>query len=450
VREYLTLHRPALEAELCTPGASGLAIAERHADVADSVVRDVFTRARGACSEPLLLGAVGGYGRRHLALNSDLDLCFVTTASPHAVSRGVESVLYPLWDAGISVGHQIVRPSEVVKDAVADLVMATELLDFRPLAGDELLMDTIRKRLDASIFSPRRVGSFIAQVEERATRRHKRFGDSVYLLEPDVKNGTGGLRDLDSALWAARARFGTSDFDRLVELEVLTPQIRDETKKAIDFLWTARNHLHRVAGRKADRLLFGEQEKVALAMGYARGESGDVPELKRTGEMVEAFMSDYYRHARRIAHTRDRIFGRSKRRQGGALPKVTALGGGLVECEGSVGLADPAQVLADPALALRVYAAALHRDLPVLSQTRDSIAAAAADDGFREQLRQSAEASELFLALMCSSRPAPFSSGSVLTELHDAGLVLAMIPEFAPLVGRVHHDLYHVYTVDVH
>jgi [protein-PII] uridylyltransferase len=450
VRQYLMRDRPALQRDLCLPGASGMALAQRHADLADELVRDVFARARGTCAEPLLLGAVGGYGRRLLALGSDLDLCFVTTAEPHAVSRGVEAVLYPLWDAGISLGHQIVRPSEVAHDAASDLAMATELLDFRPLAGDLHLMEAIGQRLSASIFSSARVKEFIAQIEVRTRQRHMRFGDSVYLLEPDVKNGTGGLRDLDAALWAARARFGTSDLDRLVQLEVLSPRVRDETLEAIEFLWTTRNHLHRVAGRKADRLLFGEQEKVALAMGYGRPNDAGVHDLKRTGEMVEAFMSDYYRHARRIAHTRDRIFGRTKRRQGGTPSRITQLGNGLVECEGSIGLAEPERVLAEPALALRVYAGAVARDLAVLSHTRDSIAAAAGNDDFRERLRASSEASQLFVALMCVSRPAPFASGSVLSELHDVGLLLAMIPEFAPVVGRVHHDLYHVYTVDVH
>ncbi len=130
--------------------------------------------------------------------------------------------------------------------------------------------------------------------------------------------------------------------------------------------------------------------------------------------------------------------------------EVRPLGDGLVECDGRLGLEDPDLIRQTPSLALRVYAIALAREMKVLSRTRDAIAVATADPEVCELLRSSQEAAGLFVALLSSSKPAPFSSGSVLTELHDVGLLLAMIPEFSPVVGRVHHDMYHVYTVDVH
>jgi len=451
LRDYVARYRSELIEQMDQPGACGMVLARKHAAIADELARSVFEQARAGCGDmPLLLGAVGGYGRGLLALGSDLDLCFVTTAPAEAVSACVEAMLYPLWDAGVRVGHQVVWPSEVVSDAMADLTIATELLDFRPVAGDVSLMQSVDQRLRDSIFSESKVGTFIAQLEGGAKKRHQQFGDSVYLLEPDLKNGTGGLRDLDSALWACRARFGTSDLGKLVELNVISPQCQAEVERALDFLWTVRNHLHHVAGRKADRLTFGEQERVAHAMGYAPKDAQGMSELSRTGEMVEAFMSDYYRHARVLAQTRARLLGRAKRRSAPEGSAVTELGGGLVECEGSIGLSDPERVRLEPSLAFQVYGVALGRDMPVLSHTRDAIARATRDEAVCAELRSSRQAAELFVALLCSSRPAPFPSGSVLTELHDVGLLLAMIPEFAPVVGRVHHDLYHVYTVDVH
>src|SRR6187551_1780184 len=141
LRDYANRCRAELIEDLDVPGRGGRAFARKHAALADELIRGVFEQARAGCRElPLLLGAVGGYGRGLLALGSDLDLCFVTTAPAEVVSACVEAMLYPLWDAGVRVGHQVVWPSEVVSDAMADLTIATELLDFRPLVGDVSLM----------------------------------------------------------------------------------------------------------------------------------------------------------------------------------------------------------------------------------------------------------------------------------------------------------------------
>lgn len=451
LRDYTSHARATLVEELEIPGSGGIALARKHAQIADQLIRTIFEAAREKCGDvPLLLGAVGGYGRGLLALGSDLDLCFVTTAPRDEVAECVDAMLYPLWDAGIQVGHQIVDPSEVVQDAVADLAMATELLDFRPLAGDLRLLFALKERLFAGVFSEDKVNAFVGQLEAGALKRHEKYGDSVYLLEPDVKNGAGGLRDLDSALWATRARFETNSLSELAHGGIITPKTREETERAVDFLWTVRNHLHRISGRKTDRLTFSEQERVAAAMGYARAVDDGLPHLRRIGEMVEAFMSDYYRHARVIACTRARLLGRAKRSASGASPNVVPLGEGFVECEGSIGLLDSEQIMESPALAFRVYALAVERRKPLLSHTRDAISAATSDAETCARLREDKGAIETFVKLLCSSAPSPFALGSILTELHDVGLLLAMIPEFAPVVGRVHHDLYHVYTVDVH
>lgn len=451
LRDYTTRSRSALIEELDVPGRGGVALARKHAQIADRLIRTIFEPARAKCSDlPLLLGAVGGYGRGLLALGSDLDLCFVTTASREAVADCVDAMLYPLWDAGIQVGHQIVHPAEVSQDAAEDLSLATELLDFRPLAGDLYLQGALKERLYAGIFSNERIGAFVGLLESGALKRHEKYGDSVYLLEPDVKNGAGGLRDLDSALWATRARFGTNQLAELSRAGVITEKTQEETERAVDFLWTVRNHLHRISGRKTDRLTFAEQERVAAGMGYARTPAEGEPHLKRIGEMVEAFMSDYYRHARVVARTRARLLGRAKRGAPGSSPAVVPLGDGLVECDGNIGLSEPDEVQRKPSLAFRVYAFAVARGKPVLSRTRDAIAAATSDAETCARLREDKDATRTFVQLLCSSSASPFSSGSILTELHDVGLLLAMIPEFAPVVGRVHHDLYHVYTVDVH
>lgn len=451
LRKYVARCRIEVIEKLNARRGAGLALAQRHAEIADELCRSVFEEARaGRGGLPLLLGAVGGYGRGLLALGSDLDLCFVTAKTDDAVSECVQAMLYPLWDAGIQVGHQIVELSQVAIDTEGDLAMATELLDFRPLAGDMSLLPSLQKQLMENTFSERQISTFIAQIDAGTKRRHEQFGDSVYLLEPDLKNGSGGLRDLDSALWAVRARFGTNNLAELANLKLITEPMQRDAERALDFLWSVRNHLHQMSGRKADRLTFSEQERVAKAMGYGGSDERGIPRLQHIGEMVEAFMSEYYRHARVIEQTRARMMGRAKRGVWVQAPKVVEIADGLVECEGRVGLLEPDEVSSRPELAFRICAIALARDMPLLSRTRDAIAVATTDPSVCERLRNSEEAAQVFVGLICSSKIAPFSSGSVLTELHDLGLLLAMIPEFGPVVGRVHHDLYHVYTVDVH
>jgi [protein-PII] uridylyltransferase len=454
LRAYLDQHRGELAAMLARPGSGGMALARRHADIADDLLKRLYSAsaAHAETETSLLMGAVGGYGRQLLGMKSDLDVCFVTAEGPDAVLPLVEAILYPLWDAGLNVGHQIVGIADVVADAMNDLPTATELLDFRPLSGNMSLLRVVQESLSAGLFCDAKLATFIARLEEHASARHDHFGDSVYLLEPDVKNGTGGLRDLDLALWAARARFGSGDLKQLRELDLLTSEQLSDALRALDFVWTVRNHLHHNAGRRVDRLTFGEQESVARALGYGERIKGEPEsELQRTGEMVETFMSDYYRHARVITQTRDRILGRAKRRVPSMRPIEQPLGEDFVICEGRLGLTDPESLLrGEPSLALRIYAAAVARDMQLLGRTRDAIASASRDARFCQQLRDSREAAQLFVKLVCTCRSVSFPSGSILAELHDVGLLLALIPEFAPVVGRVHHDLYHVYTVDVH
>lgn len=444
--------RQELRAQLARPGEAGVELARRHACLMDGVMASLcgetsFDRRGGG----LLLGAVGGYGRGLLGPHSDVDLCFVTSSAPESQSGLIDDLLYPLWDAGFSVGHQVLALEDALAMAESDLATATELLDLRLLAGNRMLLRALQGSLYRELFAGAQLDAFVALLEQRAAARYERFGDSVYLLEPDVKNGTGGLRDLDFALWAARARFHTSDLSELSQLGVIPAQRAQEVARAIDFLWSVRNHLHLLAGRRADRLTFAEQELVARALGYgpALGE-GETMTVAQLGMMVEAFMSDYYRHARVVGHVSEQILGHAKRRDGRAAPSEEQIAPGIVACEGGVALACPSALSRDPTLALRLYAVAVKLAVPVLSRSRDAVSRSSLESGFGERLRGSGEASQLFVQLVASPRRSPFRQRSVLAELHDVGLLLAMIPEFAPVVGRVHHDIYHVYTVDVH
>ncbi|HEY6080207.1 MAG TPA: [protein-PII] uridylyltransferase [Polyangiaceae bacterium] len=453
VSAYLNYHRRELLGLLDGGSEGGVVFARRYAKLMDGLVGSLFEGALNAAPQQMrvVLGAVGGYGRGLLGWKSDLDLRFVTDGDPELVQPLAEAMLYPLWDAGVSVGHQVATITDLVEAARDDLPTATSLLDFRRVSGDFALARQLEVRAFDGVFNERELPDFLRRLDEEVSERYKRFGDSVYLLEPDVKCGAGGLRDLDIALWASRARFRTTGTQDLLRVGMLSPAGTEELASAQDFLWKLRNQLHRHANRRSDRLTFDEQETLAEWLGYrARLDSLPENEEEERGAMVEAFMSDYYRHARVVLRVRDQISARATPLLARKPPRVLELGEGLQSFNGQLTFSKLAELEATPVLAFRLYREAVNRGMTVLPFARDQIIRSTATPEFCEALRQSPEAAELFVQLVADPRTSPFRNGSILTELHDVGLLIAMIPEFLPVVGRVHHDIYHVYTVDVH
>jgi [protein-PII] uridylyltransferase len=455
VSAYIEYHRGELLTLLQSESKAGVVFARRHAQVMGGLIDSLFKAALSSLPPeeraPVVVGAVGGFGRGHLGWKSDLDLWFVTDESAERVRPLAEALLYPLWDAGVSVGHRVATIDELVASAREELPTATSLLDFHRLAGDFGLAQKLESRAYDGIFSERELPAFLRRLDVEVSERYKRFGDSVYLLEPDVKSGAGGLRDLGIALWAARARFRTASIGDLLKVGFVSAREAEEIARAEDFLWKLRNHLHRRANRRSDRLTFDEQETLAERLGYrARLEPAPVDPSEAVGAMVEAFMSDYYRHARVVLRVRDQITARAMPLLERRRPRVVELGDGLQSFNDQLTFSKLAELDTTPALAFRLYATAVDRGLRVLPFARDAIIRATSSPEFCEALRQSPEAARLFVQLASSPEKSAFHNGSILGELHDVGLLVAMIPEFLPVVGRVHHDVYHVYTVDVH
>jgi len=442
LRGYLAEHRQRIEASDFA-GERGVSQARAYGKLYDGVLSLVFDACRAAMSQrgqwqPFSLAAVGSFGRCTLAPFSDLDVRLLCDSDPAAVAPAAEALLYPLWDAGLSVGHQVVAVPDLLELAQEDVSTATTLLDWRTITGDTPLGQTLIERAFATVFTGEPLARFVERLEQRARARHQRFGDSVYLLEPDVKNGAGGLRDLDVAHWCARGRFRVSDLSELVDLGILLPREWVEVERARNLLLEIRQALHLCAGRRTDRLTFDLQERVTERL---RGDA--------TGTATERLMSDYYRGARVITRLAETLLTRARpapRRRSRKL----VLGGGLVANEECIGLEHPALLAEDPALALRLYDEAVQRDLPLCEQTRQELMHVASSAEFGAALRASPSARDLFCKLLCVVQQTRTKHGSVLFDLHDVGLLVAMIPEFAPVVGRVHRDTYHVYTVDVH
>jgi [protein-PII] uridylyltransferase len=243
VASCLHQHQRELLALLDDADAAGVTFARHHTQVMDGLVEALFRAALTALPAqarvPMVLGAVGGYGRGLLGWKSDLDLWFVTDEAPERVRPLAEAMLYPLWDAGVAVGHQVATINDLVEAARADLPTATSLLDFRRLAGHPDLGHRLEARAFEGIFSERELPDFLHRLDTEVNERYQRFGDSVYLLEPDVKFGAGGVRDLSIAMWAARARFRTAGINDLLRVGFVSARETDEIASAEDFLEAA-------------------------------------------------------------------------------------------------------------------------------------------------------------------------------------------------------------------
>jgi [protein-PII] uridylyltransferase len=458
LRDAVERHRAVLGERLAT-GEDGLALGRANARFLRACFDARFAEAtrlagvEATARGGLALAAVGSLGRGAVALRSDADVALIVDATrvdARDTTAFAEALLYPLWDATLAVGHQVLSVGDAVPLAQADLATATALLDLRMLAGDATPVRDLFARANEGLFGEEELSAFIDRLDAEATARHERFGGSVYLLEPDVKSGAGGLRDLDGARWGARARYrithGDADtklgaWGELVRLGVLVGREAQEFAASEEFLWRVRNRLHARAGRKADRLGFEEQEALAIAMGYGADRA----------LAAERLMQDYYLHARNVTRARASLLERLRpmRRRTKATPAID-LGKGVRLFDGHVTMAAAQDLPDDPALALRVFAACVRQEAPVLPFARDAITRMASDPAWCARLRADAEARAIFVELTCTVPETRTRRGSIVGELHDVGLLLAMVPEFLPVTGRVHHDIYHVYTVDVH
>ena len=397
--------------------------------------------------------ALGGYGRSELYPHSDLDLLILHDGGEDDLTtRLVETVIYPLWDARVSVGHAVRTQEETLELAGSDLTVCTSLLDARMLAGDEGPFHALHGAALRRFFGPSRVEAFVASLKEERARRHRRFGETVYLLEPNIKSCKGGLRDLNTGLWAAKARLGVAALDEVGAAGGTTRRQTRVLLEAQRFLSTLRLHMHLRAGRSQDQLNFELQEALAPAL----FPDDEVPGARRRAASavepaVERLMHAFYRHARAVVLETD-----------GLMERLTLLGEDEPTHEEKVSDAEdehlalagrrihslePERFWERPADILRAVRTAQTRGLRLDRRTSDAVAEAAAG-GPGMQLMADGEASDRFMEILCS--PQREEGRTALEQLHDLGVLAALVPEWGPCTGRVQHDMYHVYTVDQH
>lgn len=441
--DYLVSHTAALK-EAVRGGQRGLAVAARYAQMFDGLLGSLCCAARAVKLRSPDLGrvalvAVGGYGRRLVAPHSDVDVLFLAdNPGDERIASLAECVLYPLWDAGVQIGHAVRGVEETLDLSKSDIRTSTTLLDLRHVAGDKSLVHELIERGRREIFETD-LEAFLGALEADITSRHERYGGTLFLREPELKLGRGGLRDLDVVSWVARARWGVPRLEDLVGQGFLSREEWNDLVVSQEHLWIVRNHLHVLTRRRHDRLTFEDQENVAALLGYRDG--------ARLG--VEQFMQTHYRAARAIARLVDRMPERARRSRRKPPVTVREVAKNVLLHDAQITLR-PDVLANDPALALRFYQVVADHNYPPDPVARDLIAEQTVRRDFCNALLRDNEAKRLFSEILTHAATPPLRRGSLLEELHEVGLLSAFVPEFEAITGRVPHDAYQAYTADVH
>lgn len=419
-------------------GATGREVCRAYTKVIDGLLKALFARNSGRLgpSDKAALVAIGGYGRGELNIRSDIDLMLVHKGRlTKAVEELTQEMLYVLWDTGLDLGFAIRSVPECITLARDDLKTMTALLDLRFLTGDSGLFDTLRKSVRKNLFNRARSAAFINEKIEETRQRHARYGGSVYILEPNVKEGEGGLRDLHTAVWALKARHAKEV--EPFSLGLLSERDKKALEASLDFVLWVRNEMHFTTGRKTDQLAFDHQERIARLLGF---------ESTEKSLAVEAFMQRYYRHASDISHYSGLMLSRALHREKKTLnwpKKKVRIDRNFLISGGVLFTKAEDTVQREPASAMQAFEYAQAFDVELDQSAKDQVLDGL--EGAGEDFRTSKEASASFFKILRGKRV-----HKTLTEMHRLKLLDRYIPEFEEISCRVQHDLYHVYTVDAH
>ncbi|MEO6995827.1 MAG: DUF294 nucleotidyltransferase-like domain-containing protein, partial [Lacunisphaera sp.] len=301
-KEYLTAESERIK-QRHQAGDSGLKVAQAQAAKIDRLLQQLFTHAidswrakNGEPPTPVCLIALGGYGRSELSPLSDIDVMFLypdgsAASRPTAFQEFLSNeILYPLWDLRLKIGHSTRTLNEVFSEAGRDIRTKTSLLESRFIAGTESLYENFAAAYRKHYLQDNPKGYIAARLQDQGSRRLQ-HGDTVFMQEPDIKNGVGGLRDYQNTLWMAKVRLGISRMEELAEQHYLQPMELRQFQRAYVFLLRVRNELHYMSKHPTDVLNLDTQPRLATNLGY--------PQQKLL-ELVEALMHDYYRHAQTI------------------------------------------------------------------------------------------------------------------------------------------------------
>ncbi len=408
----------------------------------DFTTQRLYPNSNPTAAQRMTLIAVGGYGRGEMAPFSDVDIGFLTPWKQTSWSEQIiESMLYSLWDMGLKVGHSSRSLDEMVREAKADVTSGTALLEARYVWGDTALYDEAAARFRAEVQNGT-ARTFIAQKLQERDARHRKMGDSRYVVEPNVKEGKGGLRDLHTLFWIGKYAHGVREPADLVEAGLLTKLEYRQFRRAENFLWAVRCHLHSIAGRAEDRLTFDLQRELAERMRYA-----DRPGKSK----VERFMHFYFLQVKMVgdltgvflAHLDEKFAARGSRFGLPRIRRSPAKLKGFVLDRGRLALPRDDFFAEDPVRLLQIFHLA---DLHGLEIHPLAMRSAARDAKLIDDRRNDPAANALFMDVLTSPR----DPETVLRWLNEAGVFGRFVPDFGRVVAQMQFDMYHHFTVDEH
>ncbi len=419
----------------------------------DFTTTHVYRSRNPTDAERIGVVAIGGYGRGSLAPGSDIDLLFLL---PHKQTAWGESVveymLYMLWDLGFKVGHATRSIDECIRLSSTDSTILTAMLEARYLWGDQALYNDLMQRYWKDLAGARGAAkAFIATKLEERDERHRRSGESRYLVEPDVKNGKGGMRDLHTLFWIARFVYGGDGEVDFIKAGVFTKDEQKQFAECEDFLWAVRCHLHFLTRRGDDKLTFDKQAEMAVHMGHA-DEGGN--------RHVEQFMRHYFLIAKQVGDLTRIFCAVLEEQQLKRAPKMTEFfrrmplgfgrGGAVKESSdfrfdaGRLNVSQPSVFKDDPVNLIRLfwlvdrYNCGIHPDtLQLVTRSLRLIGT---------KLRNNPDANALFLDILTSKRDPEI----ILRRMNEAGVLGQFIPDFGRIIAHMQFNMYHHYTVDEH
>ena len=449
VRQALTSGRTAIRQQFEADGRGDLCV-RRNSDLMDLIIRSladlvqnhVYPSAGPSTGEAFDIVATGGYGRGEMCPQSDIDLLFLLPYKRTVrVEQIVEYMLYVLWDLGLKVGHAVRSVDDCLRQARADVTIRTNLLETRSLWGDGQLLTLLKRRLSKEVILPNGQAFVLAKLAERDDR-HGRMGDSRYVLEPNIKEGKGGLRDLQTLIWIAKHLYYVNSMEDLVTCGVLLKEEANRFIKAQNFLWTVRCHLHYITGRAEDRLTFDVQTEIGRRMSY----------MERPGQVsVERFMKHYFLIAKDVGDL-TRIFCAALEADAKRPPRFNLMRLGLAkvkELEGfqldgeRLALRHERQFRETPLDMIRLFHVAQKHGLDVHPH---ALRALTRSLGGVTKLRHDPEANRLFMDILSSRKDIE----ETLRHMNEAGVLGRFIPDFGRVVALMQYDMYHAYTVDEH
>jgi [protein-PII] uridylyltransferase len=415
-----------------------------HAQILDDYFRASFETSQiglqlNLNKNPYAIVALGGYGRQEQCIHSDVDLLFLFKKRvPEEVEALIQEIIYPLWDIGLEVGYATRSLKECLKRADTDFDILVPLLDARFICGmSQLYTELISEfRTKVVLRQSRKITEWLVQ---KNNARHFQFGDSSYLLEPNLKEGQGGLRDYHTMLWIARIDFNLKQTQDLLYFGLLSHDEFQSLTQSLDFIWHVRNRIHHVCGRKCDQLHFENQIKLARALKYKKVD-GQAPVEQFLGEL-HGWME--YLKQQHLMFLYELGLEKKRKRRRKSLKKSKVSGIDIIE-GGKLNFRSPEAILKSPDLLILIFEESARLKIPLGAETKRLVKEFSylIDKGFRSS-KPIVESFERILL-------APAPTFNVLNEMLQTGFLMRFLPEFAGIINRIQYDQYHVYPVDKH